>query len=84
MRAITSDVIDGVRGAAAGSGVSPERPAQPASKEFAMSDATALVESYLQIWNETDPSARRARTAARMAMKNDNSGRPLSSSVISK
>jgi hypothetical protein len=25
-----------------------------------MSDATALVESYLQAWNETDPAARRA------------------------
>jgi hypothetical protein len=29
-----------------------------------MSDATALVESYLQVWNETDPTARRAAIQA--------------------
>jgi hypothetical protein len=29
-----------------------------------MSDTTALVESYLQVWNETDPTARRAAIQA--------------------
>jgi hypothetical protein len=29
-----------------------------------MPDTTALVESYLQVWNETDPTARRAAIGA--------------------
>jgi hypothetical protein len=36
----------------------------PTSKEPIMSNAEAIAQRYIHIWNETDPAARRAQVAA--------------------